>query len=457
MNDNCSMSVPPNWVITSVRELLHTIESGKRPKGGVRGISEGVPSVGGEHLKYDGGFDFTNARFIPLEFYEGMNKGKIELDDVLVVKDGATTGKTAFVSEEFPFKEAAVNEHVFILRADKNVLVPKFLFYWMQSEEGQNLVRRHFRGAAQGGITTDFVQEAVFPLPPLAEQRWIVSRITELDSEIENIHSLIDNSISQINLFSKSLATSLGKDVNWGKVRDVVSEKKGSVRSGPFGSQLHHDEFVSSGVAAIGTRDVQVDCLVFNSGWYVTHEKFRQLERYKVVPGDVLCTIIGGSIGRFCVVPVDVPLAFTTKHIQALTLNQDVADPEYVSFMLNHNVRCRESLFGQVGGSAQPSLNSEKILNTEIPIPTISYQHRIVNMIKGTTTTISIQRTNLNAVKNSLLQLKASMLKQAFEGKLVPQDPNDEPASVLLERIKAERAVGTKARGRQKRLTDTTT
>jgi type I restriction enzyme S subunit len=111
----------------------------------------------------------------------------------------------------------------------------------------------------------------------------------------------------------------------------------------------------------------------------VTKEKFEQFRRYQVFPGDVLCTIVGASIGRFCVVPDDVPVAFTTKHIQALTLDIKIAEARFVSYMLNFNRRCRESLFSQVEGSAQPSLNAEKILSTELPLPPLPEQHRIVS------------------------------------------------------------------------------
>ncbi len=426
-----------HWAKIPIEDALQTIESGKRPKGGVKDIREGVPSIGGEHLTVDGGFDFTNTRFVPFEFYSKMNKGKIDQNDVLVVKDGATTGKTAFVSDKFPFKEAVVNEHVFILRTNINVLIPRFLFYWMQSEEGQDLVRRHFRGAAQGGITTDFVREPVLPLPPLAEQRRIVARLEEHMEHVKSIRLPCIESVNQTELALKSLSSNLiEKDVRWGTVKDIVAQHKGAVRSGPFGSQLHHDEFVTSGIVAIGTRDVQVDELLLKSGWYVTFEKFKKFERYKVFPGDLLCTIVGASIGRFCAVPENFPLAFTTKHIQALTLNQKVANPAFISFMLNFNTRCRISIFNQVEGSAQPSLNAEKILAAEIPIPSIEEQCRIVKLIDNVRSQLHLLKNHCIEIDEKSSLLESAILKQAFEGKLVPQDPNDEAASVLLERLK---------------------
>ncbi len=91
--------LPANWKIIRLDEILDTLETGKRPRGGVKDISEGIPSIGGEHLTAQGAFNFTNIRYIPESFYKEMNTGKIVKGDILVVKDGATTGKTSLVQE----------------------------------------------------------------------------------------------------------------------------------------------------------------------------------------------------------------------------------------------------------------------------------------------------------------------------------------------------------------------
>lgn len=114
-----------------------------------------------------------------------MRKGKVCIGNVLIVKDGATTGKTAFVSEDFPFKEAAVNEHVFILRSYTQRCHEKVLFYVLCSPLGQEQIRTTFHGAAQGGINREFVKEVIIPLPPLDEQRRIVRHLEAVQAKVE--------------------------------------------------------------------------------------------------------------------------------------------------------------------------------------------------------------------------------------------------------------------------------
>ena len=76
--------LPEGWEERSLDELLSSLETGSRPRGGVRGIAEGVASVGGEHLDDEGGFRFENVKFVPRDFFEKMNRGRIAVGDVLV-------------------------------------------------------------------------------------------------------------------------------------------------------------------------------------------------------------------------------------------------------------------------------------------------------------------------------------------------------------------------------------
>jgi type I restriction enzyme S subunit len=201
-------------------------------------------------------------------------------------------------------------------------------------------------------------------------------------------------------------------------IQNAVSKRKGSVRSGPFGSQLHHEEFVESGVAAIGSRDVQTNHFELRGGWFITPDKFQQFKRYQVFSGDLLCTIVGGSIGRFCVVPEYIPLAFTTKHIQALTLDESVADPRFVSYMLNFHRRCRGSLFSQVEVSAQPSLNATKILSTDLPVPDLNEQRRIVAYLDNLQAKVDAVKKMQEETAKELNALMPFILSKAFAGEL---------------------------------------
>ena len=151
------------------------LESGSRPKGGVRKSTGKIPSLGAEHLNNDGRFNFSKTKHISYSFFNSMKKGKISTGDILIVKDGATTGKIGFVDSEFPFREAAINEHVFRLRVDESMAWPDYIFHYLQSPTGKVQILSDFRGATVGGISRVFVEKVRVPLPSLPEQRRIAA------------------------------------------------------------------------------------------------------------------------------------------------------------------------------------------------------------------------------------------------------------------------------------------
>lgn len=160
-------NLPKGWVEVQLIELLKNFENGSRPSGGVQGIIEGIPSLGGEHINNSMGINYKNMKYVPFEFAEKLSKGEIKQNDILIVKDGATTGKTAFISKNFKYKKAFVNEHVFICRLFENIN-SKIVFYFLFSQIGQFRILENFTGTAQGGINKKFASNTLIPLPPKA-------------------------------------------------------------------------------------------------------------------------------------------------------------------------------------------------------------------------------------------------------------------------------------------------
>lgn len=174
--------LPKGWRMLPLSDVLDVIESGKRPRGGAGSIEEGVPSIGGEHLTDEGEVVFSPQRYVPLEFYAKISKGRIEKADVLIVKDGATTGKVALVKDSFGFEHAAVNEHVFRLRGKESLLLNEYLYYFLRASVAQSQIKLSIQGSAQPGINTSFPSRVSIPFPPLAVQERIVEVLQQADA-----------------------------------------------------------------------------------------------------------------------------------------------------------------------------------------------------------------------------------------------------------------------------------
>ena len=176
--------------MNNLKDHIIVLESGSREKGGA--VIDGIPSLGAEHLNDFGGFNLepNKVKYVSENHFGKMKCGIIQKKDILIVKDGATTGKTSYVDEKFPFDEAAINEHVFLLRTKKD-LHQKYLFYYLYSETGQHHILNDFRGATVGGISRNFIDMPI-PLPPLETQQKIADVLDRAGALIEKRKAQIE-------------------------------------------------------------------------------------------------------------------------------------------------------------------------------------------------------------------------------------------------------------------------
>ena len=178
-------------------EHIADFESGSRQKGGA--VNTGIPSIGGEHIDDKGNIRFEKMKFISEDHFLGMKKGILKNGDVLVVKDGATTGKTGFFPYDWP---AAVNEHVFILRARESV-DSYYLYSVVRSAAFQEELKPFIKGII-GGISLE-VRQIQIPLPPLEVQEEIVAEIkgyqdsiSAHQQHIRNLEDAVQTKISDV-------------------------------------------------------------------------------------------------------------------------------------------------------------------------------------------------------------------------------------------------------------------
>lgn len=150
-----------------LRDTGITIESGSRPKGGVAGILEGVPSIGAESIAGIGVFDYSKTKFVPDEFFNKMRKGIPRDFDVLLYKDGGKPGefkpRLGMFGLGFPFSDYAINEHVFLLRSEQ--LGQPFLYFWLNQEKVLDVLRNAGIKAAIPGINQQDVNRLIVEVP----------------------------------------------------------------------------------------------------------------------------------------------------------------------------------------------------------------------------------------------------------------------------------------------------
>ena len=183
--------VPSGWFVDVAESWLSVLETGRRPKGGVAGIKDGVPSIGAESIVKIGEFDYSKTKYVSFEFFEKMKSGGLQSHDVLLYKDGGKPGvflpRVSMFGDGFPFQKCGINEHVFRIRL-KKPFSQTFLYYWLWSDAVMHELKHRGGKAAIPGINQTDVKE----LKILVPNEQILIAFDELSSPL--INKILSNS-----------------------------------------------------------------------------------------------------------------------------------------------------------------------------------------------------------------------------------------------------------------------
>lgn len=326
---------------------------------------------------------------------------------LLLAMYGATVGRLGVLGVA-----AATNQAVCHIIPDPQVAETRYLFHAL-SHRVPDIVARGV-GGAQPNISQGIVKDLSIPLPPLDEQR----RIAEVLDRAEVLRAKRRAALAQLDTLTQSIFLDLFGDPEaegWPMttVAGIANTRKGSIRTGPFGSQLLHSEFVDEGIAVIGIDNAVANEFRWGERRFITAAKYAELKRYTVNPGDVLITIMG-TCGRCAVVPEGVPLAISTKHLCCITLDQQKCLPVFLhAYFLRHPL-ARRYLDQTAKGAIMSGLNMGIIEGMPMAIPPLALQQEFARRIAAVEKLRSSQRRSLA----ELDALFASLQHRAFRGEL---------------------------------------
>lgn len=150
--------------------------------------------------------------------------------------------------------------------------------------------------------------------------------------------------------------------------------------------------------------------------------------------GELLITLVG-TVGRTAIVKEPLIGANVARAVGVLTVS-GALNTSWLEFCFNEE-KSKQNLIGSSREVARKTLNLEQLRSFPVPLPPFEEQDEIVNRVEQALSKADAVEATLDAQSRAAKALKQAVLKTAFEGKLVPQNPNDEPASELLKRIKA--------------------
>jgi len=219
-----------------------------------------------------------------------------------------------------------------------------------------------------------------------------------------------------------------------------------TVQTGPFGAQLHRNEFTETGVPVVAVGNLTGMGFTRDGLYFITPQKAKQLAKYDLQAGDVLFARSGATLGKVCVAPSFVRDWRMTGHILRARFDFEFLLPEYAVYALHGDPTVIAQVMGNIRGVTRPGFNTNLLEVVRLQLPPIDEQHEIVRRVEALFKLADAIEKRVEAATKRADKLTQAILAKAFRGELVPTEAElarraghtYEPASALLERIRRQ-------------------
>lgn len=485
--------LPVGWAAASASNVCDKIQDGTHFSPGVQ-LTHGKYRYVTAKNVHSTGLDLSDIAYLREDDHRAIyTRCDTRRNDVLLVKDGVNAGDAAINTLD---DEISLLSSVCFLRPRPALLTPAFLRYYLLSPAASDHLTESLTGTAIRRIVLHRVKKLPVLIAPLPEQRRIAEAIdsyfTRLDDAVATLErvqrnlkryraSVLKAAVEgRLVLTEAELARAEGRDYEPASVllERVLAERRRRWQAA--GGRGKYQEPVAPNTTDLpelpeGWCWATVDALIWDAG-YGTSQKCTyeasgppvlripnvqnqaiSLDDLKfatdaenlnpdgiVEPGDFLFIRTNGSrslIGRGSVIVQHLPRAhhFASYLIRLRIVNVD-AVPRWTGLAWHTPVLRRQILAEAASSAGQYNVSLTAARAFAVPLPPLAEQHRILSEVGRTTSLVDACEDIAAANEGRCVRLRQAILKWAFEGKLADQDPSDEPASVLLERIRTETA-----------------
>lgn len=237
------------------------------------------------------------------------------------------------------------------------------------------------RGATFKELSKKEVAAYEINLPPLKRQLEAVEKLALVDKQVviaktqlDKLDSLVKSRF--VEMFGDPIRNPLRMSVS--SVEELAAPIKNSMKAGPFGSALKKEVYAESGYKVYGQEQV-ISGDQFLGNYYIDKAKYEQLNSCKVMPGDVLISLVG-TVGKVLILSEDCQPGIINPRLVKITFDKRKIFPEYfaIAFSLES---VRSSLLGRAHGQTMNVLNLGMIKKLKLPVPPISRQKEYLNFV----------------------------------------------------------------------------
>jgi type I restriction enzyme S subunit len=442
--------LPQGWAETTVGEVAE-VRLGKMLDQ-AKNKGEPTPYLRNTNVRW-GEFDLSDVAEMRMTVAD-REAFKIRAGDVMVCEGGEPGRAAVWRGQEgvYGFQKALMR-----LRPLGGIL-PEWFSYSLKNATNSGALAERFTGTTIKHLPQVALVGTKLLFPPSAEQHRIVAKLDRLvarmsraRADLDRIPILIAN--HKRALLSAAFAGELTGD--WRRTKRLpewqsttIERVASAIFDGPFGSNLKSSDYVASGVRVIRLENIGHLKFIGDKEAFVSPEKFESLRRHSLAAGDVLFSSFISEEIRVCLFPGErFSPAINKADCFCVRVNPAICDPRFLAFRLAAEATFLE-LKNAVHGATRPRISLKQLRTYSFDIASRPEQREIVRRIDAAFAWLDTIATEHSRAAHLLPKLQQSILAKALRGELVPQDPGDEPASALLDRIRAERQArqGDKAR-----------
>jgi type I restriction enzyme, S subunit len=427
---NTEFNIPKTWKVVTfedVSEGKNAIVDG--PFGSNLKTSDyiedklnGVPVLTTKNL--EGDYSDDKVRFISKDKFETLKRSQVNPGDILVAKIGSI-GKTGIYPKNA--RTAIIPANLLKFTVSKNVNF-NYVFYYLNSRGLQNRIKKIATATAQPAFNVTKFRKLRIPLPPLPEQQAIVAKIEELLSDLENGKQQLQTAQQQLKVYRQSLLKWAfeGKLTNK-KVKDGELPKgwkwvknKELLKYVTSGSRDWKQYYSTKGSRFVRTQDINSNKLNIENAAFVDLPEKVEGKRSLIEEGDILMIITGAYVGKAAVIDFPIKDAYVSQSV-ALLKYQDKRISKYLWYYFQATGFGKTFIEKLVYGVGRPVLSLENMREVDVLICPIEDQQQIIGELESKLTVCDKIEDTISHSLQQAETLRQSILKKAFEGKLIKE------------------------------------
>jgi len=441
--------LPEGWVWCELKELVldakQDIVDG--PFGSNLKASEyvnsGIPIIRLQNIQRNK-FVEKNIRYITPEKAQQLSRHSFSRNDIVLTKLGSPLGKACLIPDNI--ESGIIVADIVRVRTEDRFVNRKYLVYAINSD---GVIRQlaKTRGTTRPRVNLTKVRKLKISLAPLNEQHHIVDEVEELfsklDAAVESLH--------EIKVQLRRYRQAVLKHAFEGKLTEEWRKTCGigvqeweitqlinvcsSIKKGIF--DISPSTYVEKGIPFLRISDIVGDRVNLENAVYLPEDIHKKEKKTELSAGDLVLSKVG-TLNRVAVIPPYIETCNMSQNIIGIKVDKTRIDPNFLFYILKSRDTARK-LLSSSHVTTLRAIRLKAVRELQIPLPSLLEQHEIADRLSNY---FGFADEIEKIVERNLLQserLRQSVLKKAFEGRLVPQEPSDEPAEKLLERIRKEK------------------